>query len=58
MSTEIFLDVTQLEPRAKHPTIFQYFDNLKEGESFILHNDHDPKPMYYQLLGERGAIFD
>lgn len=58
MSTEILLDVTQLEPRVKHPTIFQYFDNLKEGESFILHNDHDPKPLYYQLLGERGAIFD
>lgn len=58
MSTEVFLDVTQLEPRAKHPTIFQYFDSLNEGESFILHNDHDPKPLYYQLLGERGAIFD
>ncbi|HET8572290.1 MAG TPA: iron-sulfur cluster repair di-iron protein [Edaphocola sp.] len=58
MSTEIFLDVTQLAPREKHPAIFRYFDGLNEGESFILHNDHDPKPLYYQLLGERGAIFD
>jgi len=30
---------------------------LKEGESFIIHNDHDPKPLYYQLIGERGNIF-
>ncbi len=41
----------------KHPTIFQWFDALKGGEAFIIHNDHDPKPLYYQLLGERGNIF-
>jgi regulator of cell morphogenesis and NO signaling len=52
------LDVTQIEPRLKHPTIFQKFDSLKGGEGFIIHNDHDPKPLYYQLLGERGNIFD
>lgn len=51
------LDVTSIEPRLKHPTIFKYFDNLKPGEYFIIHNDHDPKPVYYQLLGERGNIF-
>ncbi|WP_266202986.1 iron-sulfur cluster repair di-iron protein [Pontibacter kalidii] len=51
------LDVTVLEPRMKHPTIFQWFDNLKGGEAFIIHNDHDPKPLYYQLLGERGNVF-
>lgn len=51
------LDVTLLEPRLKHPTIFAKFDALKQGESFILHNDHDPKPLYYQLLGQRGNIF-
>jgi regulator of cell morphogenesis and NO signaling len=26
--------------------------------SLIIHNDHDPKPLYYQLLGERGNIFN
>ncbi|MGZ8511370.1 MAG: iron-sulfur cluster repair di-iron protein [Chitinophagaceae bacterium] len=54
---ENILDVTLLEPREKHPTIFARFDRLAEGESFTLHNDHDPKPLYYQLLGERGNIF-
>ncbi|HET9431983.1 MAG TPA: iron-sulfur cluster repair di-iron protein [Chitinophagaceae bacterium] len=54
---ENILDVTILEPRQKHPTIFVRFDELDEGESLIIHNDHDPKPLYYQLLGERGTIF-
>jgi len=52
------LDVTQIEPRLKHPTIFQKFDTLSGGEAFVIHNDHDPKPLYYQLLAERGETFD
>src|SRR6187431_1490186 len=56
--TENILDVTVLEPRQKHPTIFNRFDELSEGESLTIHNDHDPKPLYYQLLGERGNIFN
>lgn len=51
------LNVTELEPRTKHPTIFQWFDKLGPGEAFILHNDHDPKPLYYQMLSERGNVF-
>jgi regulator of cell morphogenesis and NO signaling len=52
------LDVTSLEPRQKHPTIFVRFDELAAGESLTIHNDHDPKPLYYQLIGERGNIFN
>lgn len=52
-----FIDVTQIEPRLKHSTIFQVFDSLAGGESLTIHNDHDPKPLYYQLIGERGDIF-
>ena len=55
--TENILNVTLLEPRQKHPTIFVRFDELTEGESLTIQNDHDPKPLYYQLLGERGNIF-
>ncbi|WP_084466347.1 DUF542 domain-containing protein [Kaistella palustris] len=51
------LNVTVIEPRLKHPTIFKYFDALKPGQSFIIENDHDPKPLYYELIGERGNIF-
>lgn len=51
------LDVTIIEPRLKHPTIFEYFDKLSPGSAFVIHNDHDPKPLYYQLIGERGNCF-
>jgi len=52
------LDVTQIEPRFKHPSIFKKFDDLSEGDAFVIHNDHDPKPLYYQLIAERGEVFD
>ncbi len=51
------LDVTQIEPKFKHSTIFQHFNALQQGEAFVIHNDHDPKPLYYQLLAEKGDIF-
>ncbi|MGV3527443.1 MAG: iron-sulfur cluster repair di-iron protein [Flavisolibacter sp.] len=55
---ELFeLNVTQIEPRLKHPTIFKHFDALQPGQAFRILNDHDPKPLYYQMLGERGNIF-
>jgi regulator of cell morphogenesis and NO signaling len=54
---ENIINVTLIEPKLKHPTIFQKFDALTSGESLVIHNDHDPKPVYYQLLGERGDIF-
>ncbi|HYK77627.1 MAG TPA: iron-sulfur cluster repair di-iron protein [Daejeonella sp.] len=56
METNI-LDVTVIEPRLKHPTIFKAFDALADQNSLVIHNDHDPKPLYYQLLAERGQTF-
>ena len=52
------LDVTQLKPGKKHPTIFEWFHSLKPGEFFTIQNDHDPKPLYYQMLGQLGPVFD
>jgi regulator of cell morphogenesis and NO signaling len=51
------LNVSLLEPRLKHPTIFRHFDELEPGATLRIRNDHDPKPLYYQLVGERGNIF-
>jgi uncharacterized protein (DUF2249 family) len=36
----------------RHEVIFERFDALTAGESFILINDHDPKPLRYQLVAE------
>ncbi|GAA4332361.1 iron-sulfur cluster repair di-iron protein [Flaviaesturariibacter amylovorans] len=51
------LEVATIEPRLKHPTIFRHFDELAPGTSFRIRNDHDPKPLYYQLIAERGNVF-
>lgn len=56
-NNDIVITIPIIEPKLKHPTIFKVFDSLKPGESLVIHNDHDPKPVYYQLLGERGDVF-
>ncbi len=46
------LDIRAIPPVQRHPLIFQSFDALEPGESFVLVNDHDPKPLYYQFQAE------
>jgi uncharacterized protein (DUF2249 family) len=49
---ERILDVRVIPPREKHPAIFETFKALSAGESFVLVNDHDPKPLRYQFEAE------
>ncbi|MBI4561018.1 MAG: DUF2249 domain-containing protein [Candidatus Rokubacteria bacterium] len=51
------LDVQAIEPRHRHPKIFEAFERLKPGQVFTLVNDHDPKPLYYQFAAERPGAF-
>jgi uncharacterized protein (DUF2249 family) len=51
------LDVRTIAPRERHPLIFTTFDALESGEAFLLVNDHDPKPLYYQFSAERQGQF-
>lgn len=51
------VDVRTIAPRERHPLIFQTFDNLQPGEAFMLINDHEPRPLYYQFLHERENQF-
>ena len=46
------VDVRSLVPPERHAAIFQLVDELAPGKFFILVNDHDPKPLYYQLEAE------
>jgi uncharacterized protein (DUF2249 family) len=46
------LDVRSLAPTQRHAKIFELVNELAPGASFILVNDHDPKPLYYQLEAE------
>ena len=58
MSYAVELDVRRIPPREKHPTIFNTFDNLKQGTAMLLVNDHDPRPLRYQLEAERPNGFE
>lgn len=49
------LDVRTIPPAQRHPMIFQRFAALPVGSGFTLVNDHDPKPLYYQLNFEHGG---
>ncbi|MBS0280939.1 MAG: DUF2249 domain-containing protein [Proteobacteria bacterium] len=51
------IDVRSLVPAQRHAKIFNLVDALKPGTSFILVNDHDPKPLYYQLEAEYPGQF-
>ena len=52
------LDVRAIPPRDKHPAIFRAFDGLASGQAMVLINDHDPRPLRYQLMAERPESFD
>ncbi|WP_214317689.1 DUF2249 domain-containing protein [Nonomuraea sediminis] len=50
------LDVRPLRKPDKHPRIFQEFDSLAVGESFVLVNNHDPKHLRQEFeLDHPGA---
>jgi uncharacterized protein (DUF2249 family) len=52
------IDVRTLPPAQRHQKIFQLVNELTAGRSFILVNDHDPRPLYYQLEAEYPKQFD
>jgi len=50
-------DVRPYPPAKRHEMVFDSFDELKPGEAFIFINDHDPKPLYYQMEAENRDPF-
>lgn len=51
------IDVRQLAPRERHPLIFSTFRALAPATAMELVNDHDPKPLYYQMQAEMPGQF-
>jgi uncharacterized protein (DUF2249 family) len=51
------LDVRTEIPKRRHEIIFETFGELPNGEAYVLVNDHDPKPLYYQLQAEHTGQF-
>ncbi|MGK7389074.1 MAG: iron-sulfur cluster repair di-iron protein [Candidatus Cyclobacteriaceae bacterium M2_1C_046] len=54
---QIIIDARVLPPQVKHPTIIEQVNQLVGGQDMILINDHDPKPLYYQLQHLFGNVF-
>jgi uncharacterized protein (DUF2249 family) len=52
-----YFDVREIPCRVKHTQIFQRWAALPIGHHFILVNDHDPVPLYYQLMAQFPGAF-
>ena len=59
MSTnaEQTLDVRSEPPARRHELIFDTYHDLRAGEGFVLVNDHDPKPLWYQFEAEHPGTY-
>lgn len=53
----VTVDVRTIPPFQRHPLIFNTFEGLDSGETMVLVNDHDPKPLYYQFEAEMPGTF-
>lgn len=51
------IDVRTIAPRERHPLIFQTFHGLGDAETMDIVNDHDPRPLYYQMHAEQPGLF-
>lgn len=56
-TTDPQLDVRTQPPARRHELIFDTYARLDAGNGFVLVNDHDPKPLYYQLAAEHPDQF-
>ena len=52
------LDLRQIPPFERHSKIFEMWDDLKEGETLRIINDHDPKPLHYQFEAEYKELYE
>lgn len=46
------LDLREIPPPNRHPAVFEAFEELDPGETLQLVNDHDPKPLFYEMQAE------
>ena len=46
------LDLRDIPPAERHPMIHDAFADLESGEALTLINDHEPKPLFYEMQAE------
>ena len=55
--TDLILDVRSEPPARRHELIFDSYHALPPGAGFVLVNDHDPKPLWYQFEAEHAGAY-
>lgn len=51
------IDIRPETPKRRHEIIFDTFDALPPGSAYVIVNDHDPKPLWYQFAAEHAGEF-
>lgn len=46
------LDVREIPPVDRHSNIHEMFESMDPGETLTIINDHEPKPLYYEMVAE------
>lgn len=57
MSASSELDVRIIPPREKHPTIHARLHELAVGDVMTIVNDHDPRPLRFELEADHPNCF-
>ncbi len=52
------MDVRPIPCSIKHGLIIRTWQELRVGEHFVLLNDHDPVPLYYQFSAQWPGAFE
>jgi uncharacterized protein (DUF2249 family) len=50
------LDLREVPPPERHPKIHNAFDSLDSGETLRIVNDHEPRPLFYEMKAEVDAF--
>ncbi len=54
---DLLIEVQSIPAPQRHEVIFAAFDSLASGDSIIIQNNHDPKPLLTQFDEKRTSQF-
>lgn len=52
------LDLRPMAPFERHEKIFEEWEALQLGETLMIINDHNPKPLHYQFEAEHKGKYE
>jgi uncharacterized protein (DUF2249 family) len=55
--TTYTVDMITLPHDIKHQKLFGTIGSMQSGETLLIINDHDPRPLYFRLNGQQPGAF-